>query len=169
MYRWGRNGEFYDCWSSWLKALARLAQPATLGSIQVFTVCKKSVYFNLAPFPSLGFHVHRYRQAKPVGGRSGRCPPPSVLKGHSADRSSVHLWNWVDLPRRFERWPQSNVINHYFKIRGFPCRQPLGIPVLKPWKRSKIWGKRPLPLSEGNGPERHALRTTISQCHNVKG
>ena len=68
----------YDCWSSWLKALARLAQPATLGSIQVFTVCKKSVYFNLAPFPSLGFHVHRYRQAKPVGGRSGRCPPPSL-------------------------------------------------------------------------------------------
>ena len=55
------------------------------------------------------------------------------------------------LPCRFKLWPQSNVINHnmYLEI-GVSPRQPLGTPIFKPWKWSKIWGKRPPPpLSEG--------------------
>ena len=41
----------------------------------------------------------------------------------------------------------------YFKNRGSP-RQPLGTPIFKPWKWSKVWGKRPPPYQKaGYGPE----------------
>ena len=70
----------------------------------------------------------------------------SLKSNHSWTKWEIMtLYAFVLTDLTYELWPQSNVINHYYsKNRGLPL-QPLGTPIFKHWKRSKIWGKGPTP------------------------
>jgi len=66
----------------------------------------------------------------------------------------VHLWNRInkivytnDVDSSFDHKVTSSIII-IFKFEEVFHRQPQGTPIFKPWKRSKIWGKWPPPLSE---------------------
>ena len=91
-----------------------------------------------------------------VGVRAVGWPPPALKCHFFSDclnaniLNIVCLWNKInnrlDLPCRFELWPKRKTQRHQFIILTIKVspRQPLGTPIFKPWKRSKIWGKRPL-------------------------
>ena len=55
---------------------------------------------------------------------------------HSADEDAV---SWLT---NYGKWHAYEKKKKIFKIEVLP-RQPVGTPIFEPWKRFKIWGKRP--------------------------